>query len=71
MDIKLVKSWDAMPPVVYDGEEAFNTRPLEYDYREMLDILRSIQAHYSGSLGHRPWYVKETFDFLAKLEQPR
>jgi len=74
MDIKSVTSWDSMPPVVYDGDIAFNTRPLEYNYRRMLDILRHLQAHYSGSLDHRPYYVKEAFEFLAKLdglEQPR
>ena len=34
-EIKVVTSWDQLPPVVYDGEEAFSTRVLEDKYRKM------------------------------------
>lgn len=50
--IKIVKSWDAMPPIVYDGIEAFSTRILERNYREMERVLKFIasQTNLTGNL---------------------
>lgn len=39
---KIVKTWDEMPPVVFDGAEAFSTRVLERNYREMQVALQKI-----------------------------
>ena len=38
-EIKIVKSWDSMPPVLYDGAEAFSTRLLERKYRLMQEAM--------------------------------
>ena len=40
--MKIVKHWDEMPPTVYDGDEVFSTRVLEYKYRQMYGINDSI-----------------------------
>jgi hypothetical protein len=45
-DIKIVKSWDAMPPVLYDGDEAFSTRLLEKQYRELEQRNKELEAKY-------------------------
>jgi hypothetical protein len=38
---KIVKAWDEMPPVVFDGHEAFSTRFLARKYREMESAMRA------------------------------
>jgi len=41
--IKIVKTWDEIPPVVYDGEDAFSIRYLERNYRKMKEALLKIR----------------------------
>ncbi|MBA3030987.1 MAG: hypothetical protein FP816_19545 [Desulfobacteraceae bacterium] len=45
MGPKIVKTWDEMPPVVFDQCEAFSTRVLEHKFRKMKDALESIASH--------------------------
>jgi len=41
---KIVRSWDEMPPVVFDGDEAFSTRLLERRYRKMEEFCRLVST---------------------------
>ena len=42
-DIRIAQSWDSLPPVVYDGDEAISTRKLEKDYRDALDRIEELE----------------------------
>jgi len=37
---KVVKTWDELPPVVFDQGDAFSTRVLERKYRKMEEAMR-------------------------------
>lgn len=39
---KVVRTWDALPPVVFDQGEAYSTRVLEHKYRRMKSALSLI-----------------------------
>jgi hypothetical protein len=39
MEPKIVKIWDEINPVVYDGKEALSTRLLERNYRQLRECL--------------------------------
>jgi hypothetical protein len=41
---KVVKTWDELPPIVFDQGEAFSTRVLERQHRNMFDALTKISA---------------------------
>ena len=41
-DIKIVRHWDAMPPVLHDQGMAYSTRVLERKYRWMEEALESM-----------------------------
>ena len=38
-EIKIARTWDVLPPTVYDGDTAFSTRFLERRYRKMEEAL--------------------------------
>ena len=42
-DIRIAQSWDSLPPVVYDGDEAISTRKLEKDYRDAMDRIEELE----------------------------
>ena len=42
-DIRIAQSWDSLPPVVYDGDEAISTRKLEKDYRDALTRIYDLE----------------------------
>jgi hypothetical protein len=41
-EIRKIKTWDALPPVVFGQGEAFSTRILEHRYRTMENALQTI-----------------------------
>jgi DNA-binding transcriptional regulator YbjK len=41
-EIKVVRHWDSMPPVLHDQGQAYSTRVLERKYRMMEDALNAI-----------------------------
>jgi hypothetical protein len=43
-DIRIAQSWDSIPPVLYDGDEAISTRKLESDYRKALDEIERLKG---------------------------
>ena len=43
-DIRIAQSWDSIPPVLYDGDEAISTRKLERDYRQAADRIEALEA---------------------------
>lgn len=43
-EIRIAKSWDSIPPVLYDGDEAISTRVLEKQYREAATEIARQQA---------------------------
>ena len=40
--VRVVRSFDALPPIVFAEGEAFSTRVLSYNYRKMEDALKRI-----------------------------
>lgn len=44
MQPRIVKTWDELPPVVFDQGEAFSTRVLERQHREMQSELEMLKA---------------------------
>ena len=52
-ELKIVKYWDSMPPVVYEGPgvtQAYSTRVLESQWRRMEQTLEQIaKGGYSAS----------------------
>ncbi len=43
-EIRIAQSWDSIPPVLYDGDEAISTRKLESDYRKALDEIELLKS---------------------------
>lgn len=43
-DIRVVRSWDELPPVVQQGGESFSTRVLERQHRDMADQIAQLRA---------------------------
>ena len=41
-EIKVVRHWDSMPPVLHDQGQAYSTRVLERKYRRMEDALEAM-----------------------------
>jgi len=41
---RIAQSWDSIPPVLYDGDEAISTRKLESDYRKALDEIERLKS---------------------------
>jgi len=41
-EIKTVRHWDSMPPVLHDQGQAYSTRVLERKYRLMMEALEDI-----------------------------
>ena len=39
---RIARTWDSLPPVVYDGDEAISTRVLEYKYRQMTNVAETL-----------------------------
>ena len=42
-EIRVAQSWDSIPPVLYDGDEAISTRKLEKDYRDALTKIEQLE----------------------------
>ena len=40
--IKIIRTWDELPPVVYAEGACFSTRTLEHKYRQMEEALTAI-----------------------------
>ena len=43
-DIRIAQSWDSIPPILYDGDEAISTRKLEKDYRDAIDRIARLEG---------------------------
>ena len=43
--MKVVKTWNALNPVVYDGDEAISTRVLEKKYRNTLEVAQALKEY--------------------------
>jgi len=43
--MKIVKTWDSLPPVIYDGREAISTRVLEKKYRNTLYVAQALKEY--------------------------
>ena len=41
MTVRIARTWDSIPPVVYDGDEAISTRVLERQHRDLLEALEA------------------------------
>lgn len=59
MSIKTVKTWDEIPPTLYDGDEAFSLRLLEKKYRAMESAMQTFIARRDeGSIRSTQTYNK-------------
>ena len=64
-NIKTVRTWDQLNPVIYDGDEAISTRVLEKKYRDAVDVAEALldyidsipkEIEISGATGvNRDW----------------
>lgn len=45
MSVRLVKTWDELPPVLQDGGEFFSTRVLERKHREAVEVAKALRQY--------------------------
>ena len=61
---RIVRTWDALPPVVYDVGEAFSTRALERQHRQMEAALKRI-AKWFGEFPSTGCFYKDTGEQMS------
>ena len=47
---RVAQSWDSIPPVLHDGDEAISTRKLEKDYRDAMDKIERLEKRIACAL---------------------
>ena len=44
-NIRIATTWDSIPPVVYDGDEAISTRVLEKNHRDTREVALALREY--------------------------
>ena len=74
MTVRIARTWDSIPPVVYDGDEAISTRVLERQHRDLLEALEDLMNDIGGgpkSCGHGFTCVCTTDKASAAIKKAR
>ena len=45
MSVRVVTTWDELPPVLQDGGELFSTRVLERKHRESVEVAKALRQY--------------------------